>query len=600
TAGTSLWLGFTNATSVTWTVFAKDTTNQITWAATTNTLSITNTNGGADLTPPSAAVPMLPADNASIGLTNQTFYWSQATDNVGVASYQLFLTTNSAIWRAYSNLATTNYLVSNLAGFSNTNLRWYVKALDAALNQSVSATNRLAWNVPTGADLPPTPPNLVSPANFSSLSNTNGVTFTWAASTDDIALSNYTLVARTNGGAWTSNVYPTNATSAYLTFSFISNTGVQWYVFARDSANQLAFSAATNTVLLTNTAPDATPPSAPVLLSPAQGATATATNQAFLWAASTDNVGVSAYALVLLTNGAAFQQFSNLAATNQAASVAAGFSNASLSWYVRAFDAAGNSAVSATNAFSWFVPAAAAPVTNAAGGTFTLLTPAANGVVASNIDRVAFAWRPAPGSAFDNYQIAVIIYSNGVQRFVCSNTLAETSVLLDLSGATNGIASNTIHLDWVVNGIDASGKSLYLARAGFTLVPPPQPGKGDIRPLLQDPVGQVILGTQSNSVAVLEYMASKTNTVVPPIYNGEEVPVKYKVDPRTGAPLSARVIRVYDRRGRLIFEKPAPRGTFAAWDKKDRQNRPVPAGMYVLEIVYEDGSSEKAMTVVPK
>jgi hypothetical protein len=593
TLSTNLYLPAPGYYPVVWSVFARDNSNH-TASSGSRTFYMTNLS---DVTPPTAAVPLTPTNGTLVTNTFAQFDWQAATDNVAVTKYVVTLLTNGSVWRAISNITGTNISTNVSGAFSNTLMKWTVRAYDAANNSTASATNNFSWIYNLPVDNPPSAPGLAAPANNAWFTNTNGLTFNWTPSTDDIALSNYTLVTRTNGGAWASNAYATNVLSGYLSFTFGSVLNIQWFVLSRDSANHVTASSATNNVTLTNTAADAIPPSAPLLVSPAPAAALSSTNATFLWTAATDNVGVGSYTLTLLTNGGLWQQVSGLGATNKTLAVAAGFSNASLAWFVRAFDAAGNSAVSSSNAFSWSAPAAAPPATNA--GRIQLLAPTANASVASNIDRVGFFWAPTTNSSFDRYQLLVYTYTPAY-RLLVSNDLASISATADLSAATNGVASNMIRLYWTVNGFDASGRIIGASSAAFTLVPPPQPGRGDIRPLVQDPVGQQIIVSQSNSAAVLEYMAAKSNTVIPPIYNGEEVPLKYKVDARTGAPLTARIIRVYDRRGRLIFEKAAPRGSFASWDKKDRQNRPVPAGMYVLEIVYDDDSSERAMTVVPK
>ncbi|MBN8219258.1 MAG: hypothetical protein J0L75_21640, partial [Spirochaetes bacterium] len=186
-------------------------------------------------------------------------------------------------------------------------------------------------------DSPPSMPMLLAPASNVAFTNTNFVTVSWSASTDDIQLSNYTVFWYTNGVVAASNAVATNVLST--NFSFPGSVGyfVQWSVFARDNSNQIS-SFAMRPFGVSNA--DLTPPSAAVPIGPTNGALLTNVTGQFNWQPATDNIGVTKYVVSLLTNGGLWRNLSNVSGTNVATNLIGAWSNTSMGWYVRAYDAA--------------------------------------------------------------------------------------------------------------------------------------------------------------------------------------------------------------------------------------------------------------------
>ncbi|WP_329494177.1 glycoside hydrolase family 18 chitinase [Kitasatospora herbaricolor] len=184
----------------------------------------------------------------------------------------------------------------------------------------------------TGPDT--TPPS--TPGNLRSTGSTSTtVALAWNASTDDVGVTGYEVYQ--NGV----KVQTVSGTSANLT-GLTAATTYQFTVQALDAAGNR--SAAAGPLAVTTpptTVPDTTPPSAPG--TPAVTSTGS-TSIALSWAASSDNIGVTAYDVY---NGTALAT----TVTGTAASVGGLTPDTAYTFTVRARDAAGN------------VSAASAPVT---------------------------------------------------------------------------------------------------------------------------------------------------------------------------------------------------------------------------------------------
>ncbi|MEU8264057.1 discoidin domain-containing protein [Micromonospora sp. NPDC048999] len=178
----------------------------------------------------------------------------------------------------------------------------------------------------TGDTQPPT-----APGNLAFTQPAPGqIKLTWTASTDNVGVTAYDIYAngtlRTSVGAdtltWT-DTQPADATVSY-------------YVRARDAAGNQ--SANSNTVTRTGSTGDTTPPTAPGNLTYTQPGSG---QIKLTWTASTDNVGVTAYDIYANNALRATVNGSTLTYTDSQPD------SATVSYYVRARDAAGN--VSATS-----------------------------------------------------------------------------------------------------------------------------------------------------------------------------------------------------------------------------------------------------------
>ncbi|PSL52145.1 glucose/arabinose dehydrogenase [Saccharothrix carnea] len=132
-----------------------------------------------------------------------------------------------------------------------------------------------------------TPPTAPANARTSNLTCT-GVTFSWSASTDDVAVAFYDIYH--DGQLMTS--VPGTALSADLTVT----PGATWglYVNARDAAGNVSQASPTVTITVPQCQADTTPPSTPTGVT----ATASGTSVTVRWSPATDNIGVTGYEIL--------------------------------------------------------------------------------------------------------------------------------------------------------------------------------------------------------------------------------------------------------------------------------------------------------------
>ncbi|MFC1432014.1 discoidin domain-containing protein [Streptacidiphilus sp. N1-3] len=166
-----------------------------------------------------------------------------------------------------------------------------------------------------------TPPS--APTGLAYTSPASGqIKLTWNASTDNVGVTGYDL--------YRNGVLATTVTGLTYTDSQPDTATVSYYVRAHDAVGNQ--SGNSNTVTRTGSSPvDTTPPTAPGNLaytSPASG------QIKLTWTASTDNVGVTGYDVY--RNGALATTVTGLTYTDSQPDTA------TVSYYVRAHDAAGN------------------------------------------------------------------------------------------------------------------------------------------------------------------------------------------------------------------------------------------------------------------
>ncbi|HWL84536.1 MAG TPA: fibronectin type III domain-containing protein, partial [Polyangiaceae bacterium] len=196
------------------------TTNWDTWATQTlnanlvagsNTVRVTPTtaNGDANLdkltvdAPTDTAAPTTPQNLRSTNVTSNsiTLAWDASTDNVGVAAYDIFNDGN------HMDEAAGNVTTKTLAGLvPKTTYRLTVFARDAAGNVSASSNQVPVTTSPTSDTTPPTAPGNLTASNVGNSS----VTLTWTASTDDVGVTGYDVLA--GGTPIITNVQGTSTT----------------------------------------------------------------------------------------------------------------------------------------------------------------------------------------------------------------------------------------------------------------------------------------------------------------------------------------------------------------------------------------------------
>jgi chitodextrinase len=292
-----------------------------------NTASVT-TPATPDTTPPSP--PSGLAANA-YSPTEVDLTWTASTDNVGVAGYRIY---RGGVLVGSS--ATTAYADKTVQ--PSTSYSYYAIAYDAASNVS-TASNTVIVTTTAPDTTPPSPPSNLA-ANVASATE---VDLGWTAATDNVGVAGYRVYR--NGG-----LIGTSATTTYADKAVQPSTTYSYYTIAYDAAGNP--STASNTVSTTTPAiPDTTPPSTP------SGVAATApsaTEVDLSWTASTDNVGVAGYRIY--RNGALVGS----STTNSYADTGV-LPATSYSYFVVAYDAAGNSSATSNTATATTPPPNAGP-----------------------------------------------------------------------------------------------------------------------------------------------------------------------------------------------------------------------------------------------
>ena len=307
TASTSANLsGLQPNTSYTFTVKAKDAVGNVSAGSAGLTVK---TLLPPDTQPPSAPSNLTVSNTTS---TSVTLTWSPSTDNVGVVCYQI---------GSGNCINSTSATVTNLT--PGTSYTFAVRARDAAGNDSAYSNAVAAYTLPSQDTTPPTAPG--SPV-MSAVGLT--VTLIWSVSTDDVGVVAYDL--------YYGSYYIGSTSDPMITLiGFRAGVPYNFTIRARDAAGNLSDPSPQITVLL-NAGPDTTPPTAPTALT---ASSVTSSSFALRWTASTDDVGVVIYRV--LVNGSP-----TVTAVSPAATVAGLNSATSYTVTVTALDAAGNTSAS--------------------------------------------------------------------------------------------------------------------------------------------------------------------------------------------------------------------------------------------------------------
>ena len=231
--------------------------------------NVSNQSATATATTKDTAAPSVPLGVTAVGATGTSVSvaWSAATDNVGVAGYNVYRNGTRV-----ATLTGTSYTDTGLAG--STSYSYTVNAYDAAGNVSALSAVATAKTVDTIA--PSVPTGLKATA-----SGGTTVNLTWTRSTDNVGVTGYNVYRNT--------VLVATATGAsYADTGLTSGTAYSYTVAALDAAGNLSAHSTTATA----TTADTVAPSVPA------GLTATAsggTTVNLAWSAATDNVAVKGY-----------------------------------------------------------------------------------------------------------------------------------------------------------------------------------------------------------------------------------------------------------------------------------------------------------------
>src|SRR5882762_2701784 len=374
--------GLSAATTYSYTVAARDAAGNI--SPYSASVSVT-TASVADTTPPSTPTGLT---GAAAGSTGASLSWSASTDNVGVTGY---IVRRNGVQVATP--ATTSFADTGLS--AATTYSYTVAARDAAGNIS---PNSASVSVTTASAADTTPPSTPTGLTAAAAGST-GVNLSWSASTDNVGVTGY--IVRRNGVQ-----IATPATTIYADTGLSVGT-YSYTVAARDAAGNIS----TNSMSVSITIADTTPPSTPTGLT---AAAAGSTGINLSWSASTDNVGVTGY--TVRRNGVQVATPATTSFTDTGLSAATTYS-----YTVAARDAAGN--ISPNSASVSVTTASAADTTPPS--TPTGLTAAAAGSTGVNL-----SW----SASTDNVGVTgYIVRRNGVQVATPATTsFADTG----LSAAT--------------------------------------------------------------------------------------------------------------------------------------------------------------------
>ncbi len=222
--------------------------------------------------------PTVPANlTATAVSSSQTnLSWSPSTDNVGVATYN--------IYRGGTLVA----ILGNVTSYSDIGLvasaaySYTVAACDAWQNCSAQSVAAVV-TTPSGSDIQP--PSVPTGLTATVVSSTQ-INLSWNASTDNAGVSAYKIYSSGGLVATLGNVTATSRTN-------VPSTTYSYTVSACDAAGNCS----ARSVAATATTPAPSDTQAPTIPT---GLTATATSASTInlsWTAATDNVGVTSYKL---------------------------------------------------------------------------------------------------------------------------------------------------------------------------------------------------------------------------------------------------------------------------------------------------------------
>ena len=226
------------------------------------------------------SAPNAPANLTLSGFsfTTANISWNAASDNVGVAGYDIYDGNN--LVRSSLSTVTSITLTGLIPGQTYI---LSVKARDCADNLSV-ASNTVTVN--TNMDsAPPSDPGTLSVVAVEGTS----ATLSWLAATDNVAVSNYVIYQNGNPVVTTSGL-------SFLVGGLNQTSTYNFFVKAVDAAGNYS-TGSSNTVTVTTK--DITAPSQPTHLA---GNTVPGFLFHLSWSPSTDNVGVAAYNVFLNNN----------------------------------------------------------------------------------------------------------------------------------------------------------------------------------------------------------------------------------------------------------------------------------------------------------
>jgi chitodextrinase len=363
---------------------------------------------GPDTISPSIPTGVTAVSPGAGGDDSVTVSWTASTDNRAVASYDIYR--NGVV---IGNTTGTTFTDDGLA--AGVSFAYRVQAIDTSGNRSAGSP---PINVTVaGADV--SPPSI--PVGLAATVEGSNVTLTWTASTDNRGVTGYAVFRNGAYIGWANGTTFTNTGVPIGTYNYTLR--------AFDAANNRSDRSAPLSVTVGGA--DTEPPTSPTgLAGTVDGSTVTLT-----WNASTDNRGVTGYAVY--RNGAYIGWANGTTFTNT------GVPDGQQSYTLRAFDAANNRS-DLTPAF---------PVT--VGGPDTELPSVPTGLTAEvNGSSVILTWSPstdnrgvtgyavfrngayigwATGTTFANVDVPAGTYNYTLRAFDAANNRSDRSAPLSVT-----------------------------------------------------------------------------------------------------------------------------------------------------------------------
>ncbi|MEE6312028.1 glycoside hydrolase family 9 protein [Plantactinospora veratri] len=195
---------------------------------------------GAEPAPaaPDSTAPSAPGTPtaATVTATGATLNWTAATDDVGIAGYDVYRE-NGASDLLLGSAATPTFAVTGLV--AETTYQFYVVARDAAGNRSTASSPVSVTTSPAGTG-DTTPPGTPGTPTASAVTAA-GATLSWTAPTDNVGVTGYRVYRE--GGA-TDALLGSPSTPTFPVSGLTAGSTYQFYVVAVDAAGNVSAASA--------------------------------------------------------------------------------------------------------------------------------------------------------------------------------------------------------------------------------------------------------------------------------------------------------------------------------------------------------------------
>jgi chitodextrinase len=278
-----------------------------------------------DNVPPSAPTNL--GASAASG-TQINLSWSASSDNVGVSGYAIEYCAGSGCSpvNALTTTSSTSYSATGLSQATPYSFR--VRAYDAQNNYGDYSGNASATTLDTS------PPSAPASLSASAASGTQ-IDLSWPASSDNVGVAAYDIEYCAGSGCSPVNALNSTGSTSYSAIGLSPATSYSFRVRARDARPNYGGYSPTASATTVDTIAPSTPTSF-------TATTASGTQINLSWAASSDNVGVSGYAIEYCA-GSGCSPVSALTSTSATSYSATGLTPATTyNFRIRAYDAQTN------------------------------------------------------------------------------------------------------------------------------------------------------------------------------------------------------------------------------------------------------------------